>query len=258
MTGIKNVFAIAWREIRAYFATPVGWLCLCAFMAISAVFFVAVLGLYNMQATEMQFNPYAGTEMNIDEYLVAPFFGNTTVILLFICPALSMRLFSEDRKTKSLELLLTSPVTTTEIVLGKYLGAVGFLAIILLCTGHYPLQLVLLGEPDPGVIASSYLAVFLLGSCFMAVGLLFSSMTENQIVALVLSFVTLLGFWILGWVEELASGTLQEVVGYASLINRMEDMTKGLIHTKDLVYYVTFICFWLFATHQRVEAYRWR
>lgn len=253
-----NVLAIAWREIRAYFATPVGWLALCAFLAITGFFFVAVLGLYNMQATEMQYNPYAGSQMNIDEYLVAPFFGNTSVILLFICPALTMRLFAEDRKSRSIELLLTSPVSTLEIVLGKYLGAVGFLGIVLLCTAHYPLQLFWLGEPDPGVMASSYLSVFLLGACFLAVGLLFSAMTENQILALVLSFVTLLMFWILGWVEELASGTFKDVLSYGSLINRMEDLSKGLVHSKDLVYYLSFIFFWLFATHQRVEAYRWR
>jgi ABC-2 type transport system permease protein len=255
---MRNILAIAGREVRAYFATPVGWLVLCAFLLITAFFFLLMLGMYNMQAAEMAYNPYAGSEMNLDEYLVAPFFGNTAVILLFICPLLTMRLFAEDRKSRSLELLLTSPASTTEIVLGKYLGAVGFFAIILLCTAHYPAQLFWMGEPDPGVMASSYLAVLLLGSCFMAVGLLSSAMTENQIVAAVISFVTLLGLWILGWGEELASGTLKEVLSYASLINRMEDLTKGLIHTQDLVYYLSFIFFFLFATHQRVEAYRWR
>lgn len=255
---MRNVLAIAGRELRAYFASPIGWVVLCLWVLIMGIFFVAVLGIYNMQATEMAYNPYAGSEMNIDEYLVAPLFGNTSVILLFICPLMTMRLFAEDRKSKSLELLLTSPITTTEIVLGKYLGAFGFFAIVLLGTVHMPALLFWMGEPDPGVMASSYLAVLLLGGCFLAVGLMTSSMTENQIVAAVLSFGLLLALWIVGWFEELASGTLKEVFSYASLINRMEDMTKGLIHTQDLVYYLSFIFFFLFATHQRVEAYRWR
>ena len=118
-----NILAIAKRELRNYFATPVGWLSLCGYILLTGFFFTIFLGFYSEQAATMGFDPYGPAEMNVDEYLVSPFFGNANIILLFLCPALTMRLFSEDRKAKSLELLLTSPISTAEIVLGKYLGA---------------------------------------------------------------------------------------------------------------------------------------
>ncbi|MEY3210132.1 MAG: Inner rane transport permease YbhR [Pseudomonadota bacterium] len=254
---MRNILAIARRELSAYFATPVGWLALSAFLLITGFFFTALVSLYSMQSAEQAFSPYGAPDMNLNEYLVAPFFGNTAIILLFIVPALTMRLFAEDRKTRALELLLTSPITTTEIVLGKFLGAMGFIAVMLACTLHYIGILFYLGDPDIGVVVSSYLAMFLLSGAFVSVGLVTSSFTENQVVSLVLGFVMLLLLWVLGWAEASTSGLAAEVIGFASLINRMEDLTKGLIHTRDVAYYLSFISFFLFATHQRVEAYRW-
>lgn len=259
MTAVRNIWAIATREVKAYFATPVGWLALCGYVFLTGFMFLWILVLYAMEAANMGMNPYGPPEMNVDEWLVAPFFGNVGVILLFLCPALTMRLFAEDRKARSLELLLTSPITTTEIVLGKYLGAIGFMLLLMLASAHYAGVLFWLGDPDPGILWSSYLSVLLMAACFMAVGLMASSFTESQMVAMIVSFGLLLVFWLLGWAEEgLQTGTVKDVLGFASLINRTQDMTKGLVHTQDLVYFGTFIGFFLFVTHQRVEAYRWR
>jgi ABC-2 type transport system permease protein len=255
---VKNTLAIAQREVRAYFATPVGWICMFGFLALSGLFFALFTMLYAEEAANQTFNPYMGNQLNMDEYLVAPFWGNTYIILLFICPGLTMRLFAEDVKNRSMELLLTSPVSTWEIVLGKYLGVMGYITVILACTLHYPLIWFWLGDPDPGVMAASYLAVFLLAGSYCAVGMMFSSFTSNQIVAVVLSFGMLLVLWILGWGSELAGGALAEVLEFASLVNRMEALTKGLVHSKDLIYYFSFIGFFLWVTYQRVEAYRWR
>lgn len=254
---MRNVLAIARREVGAYLSSPIGWVQIAGFLALTGFFFAALVSLYSVQSTEMAFNPYGGGDLNIDEYLVAPYFGNTAIILLFLCPAITMRLFAEDRKTGALELLLTSPVSTAQIVLGKFLGAMGFVTVLLLFTAHYPAVLFWLGDPDPGVVASSYLALLLLAAAFVSVGLLASSFTENQVVALVLSFGLLLMLWVLGWAETATSGMAKEVLGFASMIARMEDLTKGLVHTRDLVYFVSFIAFFLFATHQRVEAFRW-
>ncbi|MED5371045.1 MAG: ABC transporter permease subunit [Myxococcota bacterium] len=260
---MRNTFAIAGRELRSYFATPVGWLSLTGYVFLTGFFFLAFLLYYNEQAATMGFNPYGEADMNVDEWLVAPFFGNANIILLFLCPALTMRLLAEDRKSKSLELLLTSPISTTEIVLGKYLGALGFVLVLFAGTLHYPALLMWMGDPDPGILASCYLSWTMMTACFMAVGLMASAFTENQMVAMILAFGLLLIFWLLGWMESgLGStgfqATIKEVLSFASLVNRTEDMQKGLIHTKDLVYFASFIGFFLFVTHQRVEAYRWR
>ncbi len=253
-----NVLAIARRELAAYFATPVGWIALCAFLIITGFFFASMIGFYNLQSAQMSFDPYGTGDMNVDEYLVAPFFANTGVILLFLCPALTMRLFAEDRRSRSLELLLTSPVSTLEIVLGKYLGAMAFCSVMLLATGHYTALLLWLGSPDVGVLVSSYVSVLLLCGSFVAVGMLTSAFTESQVVALVIGFGLLLMFWVLSWADASTSTGAGEWLAYASMLTHLEQLAKGLVHSRDLVYYLSFIAFFLFATHQRVDAYRWR
>jgi ABC-2 type transport system permease protein len=255
---MRNILAIAKREVVAYFASTMGWLVLCAFLLVTGFFFAAIASSYAMQVSQAGASPYAES-FNLSEYLVAPFFGNMSVILLMLCPALSMRLFAEDRRTRSMELLLTSPVSTFEIVVGKYLGGMGFVGALLLATVHYPAILYWLGNPDTGVILCTYLALLLQLGAFMAIGLLASAFTENQVVAAVLSFAVLLLFWVLSWADSAsAGGTLGTVLSYASMMSHMEEMSKGLIHLKDIVYYVSFIAVALFATQQRVEAYRWR
>ena len=143
--------------------------------------------------------------------------------------------------------------------MGKYLGGMGFVAVMLLATLHYPAMLYWLGEPDTGVVLCSYLSMFLLVGAFMAIGLLTSAFTENQVVALVTSFVLLLLFWVASWADSASSSsTWSEVLSYLSMISHMEQMGKGLIHLKDIVYYLSFISVALFAAHQRVEGFRWR
>jgi ABC-2 type transport system permease protein len=253
---MRNVFFIARREMEATFASPIGWLALCAFLVITGFFFASMVGFFALQTTEVGMSPYQ--DIDLSEYLVAPFFSNTGVILLMLCPALSMRLFAEDRRQRSLELLLTSPVRTSEIVLGKYLGGLGFVVVMLLATAHYPLILWWLGDPDLGVVLSSYLALFLMVGAFMSVGLLTSAFTESQMVALVISFVLLLLFWVASWADSSTAGTMGKVLSYVSMLSHMDQLGKGLIHVQDLVYYASFIAVALFATHQRVEAFRWR
>lgn len=256
---MKATLAIARRELDAYFATPMGWLCLFGFMLLTGFFFALMLSEYSYQSTQASFSPYLAANMNLSEYLIAPFFANTGVILLLLCPALSMRLFAEDRKQKSLELLLASPVSTLEIVLGKYLGALGFLAVLLAGTAHYIVLLYWLADPDAGVVAGSYIAIFLLGASFLAVGMLTSAFTQNQVVALVFSFGIALMLWVLSWAEGFAGeSTFAAVLSYVSLLTHLEQMAKGLVHAKDVVYYLSFIGLFVFSTHQRVEAFRWQ
>jgi ABC-2 type transport system permease protein len=256
---MRNIVAIARREVGTYFSTTMGWLVLCAFLLITGFFFASMVSYYAVQSSQMAGNAYGQDAVNLNEYLVAPFFANMGVILLMLCPALSMRLFAEDRHRRSLELLLTSPVSTLEIVLGKFLGGMGFVLAMLAATVHYPLILYWLGSPDTGVLLCAYLSVILMVSAFMAVGLLASAFTESQVVALVVSFALLLLFWVLSWASSSGSeGMLSTVLTHVSMISHLEEMSKGLIHVKDLVYYFSFVAVFLFATWQRVEAYRWR
>lgn len=255
---MSAVLAIARRELEAYFATPVGWLCLTGFILVTGLFFAVMVTGYADQATQAAYNPYGGGDLNINETLLPDFFGNTAVILLLLCPALTMRLFSEDRRQRSFELLLSSPLSSTQIVLGKYLGALGFLGVLLLGTLHYVAILYWVGAPDAGTLLASYAATFLLAASFMAVGMFTSAFTESQVLSLVISFGVVLGLWVLAWIDSFSQAPWVQVVTYASMLSHQSDLSKGLLHIKDLVYFVSFIGFFLFATQQRVEAFRWQ
>lgn len=255
---MKTILAIARRELQAYFATPVGWLVLCGFVAITGVFFSLMMISYAIESAQQGMNPYGGEGMNINEMLLPGFFGNTAVILLLLSPALSMGIFAEDRSKRSFELLLASPATSTEIVLGKYLGALCFMAAMLLSTVHLVAILYWLGNPDASILVANYGSLLLVAAAILALGMFVSSFTENQLVALVLSFGAALGLWVMSWPDSLSDQTWVKVISYLSVLTHQNDMAKGLLHLKDIVYYATFIGFFLFATQQRVEAYRWQ
>jgi ABC-2 type transport system permease protein len=193
--------------------------------------------------------------MDPTTYLVSPFFSNIAVILLMVCPAISMRLFSDELKNRTMELLFTSPVSTAEIVLGKFLGALGFVAILLAGTAYVPFTLWMWGQPDWGVFAGGYLSVFLLSGAMLAMGGLFSAFTPNAMVAMISTFAGGLGLWLISWQAE---GGSDGWAAQLSIVTHLEDFLRGVIVLTDVTYYLAFILFFLFATHQRVEAYRWR
>jgi ABC-2 type transport system permease protein len=248
---------IARRELGGYFQTPVGWVVLTAFLVLNGFFFASMVGLYNYQSLELASSPWSTQQMNVNDYLVAPYFANTGVILLFLCPAVTMRLLAEDRRSGALELLLTSPVSTLGIVVGKYLGAMGFVSIMLAGTLPCMAMVWWLGDPDAGAMFSGYLAVWLLSGAFVSVGLLASAFTRSQVIALVVGFALLLLFWVLTWADPSSGEGVTSVIASMSMLNHMENMSRGLLHLKDLVYYASFIGFFLFASWQRIESERW-
>ncbi|MDP2316157.1 MAG: ABC transporter permease subunit [Pseudomonadota bacterium] len=256
---MRNILAIGRREVSAYMTTPIGWIILCAFVLLFSFFFVVGLLQYDQASADAVFNPYAADQLNVNDMIVAPLFGNMQVILLLAASALSMRLIAEDRRTRAIDLLLTSPVRSSEIVVGKFLGAIGFATIIASTTFLYGGILMLLGEPDPGIMFSNYLGFILLFGTLLAIGLFTSSLTENQVVALMVSFAISLMFYILGWTGQLMDdGALKTTVEYLSMLSHFEQLSKGVLRLQDIVYFLTFIGFFLFATTQRVEALRWR
>lgn len=248
-----NVLFIALRELRATFHSAIGWLVLCGFVLITGVFWVAMVNNYVMQANNLVFNPYGGSPINLSDYLILPFFGNCTIVVLMVAPALSMRLFSEEFKQRTMDLLLTSPITTAEIVLGKYLGVLGFFAILLLCTLHFPASLFYWADPEPGAIIGGYLGLVAFAAAILALGMFFSALTDNQIIALVLTFSASLALYLGSWM----GGDPDSVITQLSLATHLEDVLQGLLRLSDVVYFAGFIGFFVFATHQGIESLRW-
>jgi ABC-2 type transport system permease protein len=256
---MNAVLAIARRETAAYFSTPIGWICLCAFATLTGFFFFVMLTMYSDYAAQAMMSPGQADSLNVDDLIVSPLFDNMAVIALLMSPALTMRLFAEDRKTRAMDLLLTSPVTSFQVVLGKFLGAMGFAGVLVASTLHFPAILTWLGEPDRGILVANYVSFLLLLGAFFAVGMLASALTENQLVALVVAFGVNLLLWVLGWsVSSSDAGLLKTVVESLSMVTHAERLGKGLVHVQDIVYFLSFIGFCLFATTQRVEALRWR
>jgi ABC-2 type transport system permease protein len=247
-----KVLWIAMRELRAIFSTVLGWMVLTGFLLITGVFWTFGVDDYAMAVAGSIYNPYDMVGLSLTNHLLLPFFGNCTVIVLMVTPALSMRLFSEELRNGTLELLLTSPISATEIVLGKYLGSVGFLGVLLACTAHYPLSLWWIASPDLGVIAGGYLALFLLGSAILALGLAASAYTENQVVALVTTFALAMLLYVVSFSVTDPSVPLYHL----SLSTHVIRLIGGAIQTADLVYFGAFIAFFLFLAQQRLELFR--
>ncbi len=248
-----NALAIAGRELRGIFNTTIGWLVLAGFLLLTGVFWSSMVSYYALESADVIANPYAASQMNLTDYLFSPFFGNTAIVLMMVCPAVSMRLFSEEIKQRTLELLLTSPVSTLDIVLGKFLGALGFVAILLAGTLPGPILLAAWSTPDLGTVAAGYFGLLLVGAAILAMGLLFSALTANQIVALVWTFAAALGLWVLSWVSQDPTSIFTQL----ALVTHVQDLLSGLVYVSHLTYFAGFVGFFLFATWQRVESFRW-
>lgn len=239
---MQNALALARRETRALFNAPTAY---------------AVVALYVALVGGFAF----GIDDAFEAGVASPrgVFGWAHLFLVLLSPALTMRLFAEDRKTRAMDLLLTSPVTSFQVVLGKFLGAMGFAGVLAASTLHFPAILAWLGEPDRGILVANYVSFLLLLGAFFAVGMLASALTENQLVALVVAFGINLLLWVLGWsVSSSEAGLFKTVVESLSMVTHAQRLGKGLVHVQDIVYFLSFIGFCLFATTQRVEALRWR
>ncbi|MEE9172513.1 MAG: ABC transporter permease subunit [candidate division NC10 bacterium] len=253
-----GILAIFKKEMRVYFASPIAYAVFTIFLVISGFFFYTILTYFSLISAQASMNPGLATGLNVTDGIVRPFFGNMSVILLFVMPLITMRLFAEERKQGTLELLLTYPVRDAEVLLGKFLAATAFSGLLLLTTALYPLLLALWSEPELYPILTGYLGLLLLAMAFISLGLLCSSLTENQIVAATLAFGALLLFWIIGWAAMLAEGDWALLFRYLSIVDHLASFTQGVIETKDLVYYLGVTSFFLFATLKSMEIRRWK
>jgi ABC-2 type transport system permease protein len=255
---MKNIWYVAKKEIKTYFTSPIAYVVIAVFLLLVGFFFYSAIWWFNSQSIQMAQNPYYYQQANINQMVYSPLFHNMSIILLLMIPLLTMRLFSEEKKIGTDELLYTSPLNIGQIILGKYLAALAVLAAMLILTGILSIFTFIWGNPELPQILNGYLGLFLVGGAFIGVGIFFSSLTENQIVSAILTFGALLFFWILNWASYSASGLWKGVLDYLSFFQHFDDMTRGILDTTDLVYYISFAFFGLFLTHCVIQSRRWR
>lgn len=256
MTPVRAVIA---KELRSYFVSPVVYVVSSVFLLIFGVLsYLAVVSASNQAVRLMQIQGMAA-QLNLNDLVFRPTFYSTAIVLLLVLPLLTMRLFAEERKLRTFELLMTSPIGITDIVLGKFLGAYLIYLGLLAVTGLVPLVLSIYSSFDWHPVLTGYLALALLGALFLAAGLLASALTENQIVAAFLSFGMLILVWLLGGLGAILGDTpLGNIISYLSFIEHYDRLVRGLVDTKDLVYYLCGLVFLLFLAHRVVESHRWK
>jgi ABC-2 type transport system permease protein len=254
--GLRNIVAIADKELRSYFASPIAYIIIGLFALLFGWFFFVYLNFFVQRSSGM--GPMGGGASNINQDMIRYVLMNSAVIILFVMPMITMRTYAEEKRSGTIELLLTSPLTDVQIILGKFLGAMGLYAAMLLVTLLYMAILFIYGNPEWRPIAAGYLGLLLMGGCFISVGLLISSLTKNQIVAGVMTFAVFLMLWVINWIADQSGPLTRNVVNYLSIVDHFDDFARGIIDTKHLVYYVSFITFGLFLTAKSVDSERWR
>jgi ABC-2 type transport system permease protein len=254
---MSNILAIAHREIKAYFGSPIAYIVMGVFAVLFGYFYYILLVFFDRNS--MQMAGMGGPQaVNINEQMIRPVFLNSSVILLFVLPLITMRTYAEEKRSGTIELLLTAPLTDFQIIMGKFLGAMALYAAMLAVTLVHIGVLFVFGEPEWRPIATGYLGMLLMGGCFIAVGLLISSLTKNQIVAGMVTFAVFLLLWVINWGSSFAGPTMQSVLNYLSITGHLDDFTNGVLDTRHLVYYLSFIAFGLFLTARSVDTERWR
>ena len=253
---MRNVIAIAQRELNAYFSSPIGYVLIGFFSLIFGYFYYA--GLLFVDRANMQAGMNPNQTMNINQMLIGPTLMNTTVIMLFLFPLITMRTYSEEKRSGTIELLLTSPITDLQIILGKFAGAMLLYIAMLAVTVIHLAFLFMFGNPEWKPIATGYLGLIMMGGCFLSLGLFISSLTKNQIVAAMATFAVFLMLWVINWIATFMGPTAQAVLTYLSLTDHFDDFAKGVIDTKHIIYYLSFMAFGLFLTVKSVDSERWR
>lgn len=250
---MKNIWAIFKKELKTYFVSPIAYVMFVVFLILAGYFFFNLTAAFNMQSMHYMRYEYGSLEVNVNDMVINPLFYNISIILLLMIPLFTMRMYAEEKKTGTLELLMTSPISSLQLIMGKFLGCLVLYMIMLGFTLIYPLILSIYGNPDWGPIISGYVGLLLMGATYISVGCLCSSFTENQIVAAVISFGVLLFLWVVGWASHFVGPGFAEVLSYISIIGHFDDFAKGIMDTKDLVFYLSFIGFNLFLTNQSLE-----
>ncbi|HOI93785.1 MAG TPA: ABC transporter permease subunit [Syntrophobacter fumaroxidans] len=255
---MKGFWSVYRKELYSLFASPIFYVVAFIFLVISGYFFYSIVAYYNVLSYQASQNPMMARQFNILEMIFRPFFLDLSVVLLLIAPLLTMRLFAEERKAGTLELLFTYPISDWAMVLAKFKAVMSAFGIILLGTLPGVLFVSVLGSPSWKPVACAYLGVFLLGGSFISLGVFTSSLTQNQIIAAVLSFGGLLLLWVIGWLKNVVESPIGEVADYLSFAKHFDSFAKGVLDSRDLLFYILFTVFFLFLTLRQMGSYRWR
>ena len=255
---MKNSWIIAKRDLGSFFNSPIFYVITTVFLIIYSYIFVNILSFFSMQSMQSGQFQQMGMALNINEMVIEPSFQNMAVVLLLIIPIVTMRSFAEEKKSKTFRLLLSSPVDLKEIIWGKFLACMIVITLMVLISSYSIGFLFMIGEPDIGPVLTGYLGILLTAGCYVSVGIFASSLTENQIVAAVITFGFSLFMWVIGWGSQAANSTTGQVLEYLSVIEHMDRFLKGMIETSDLTYYLSFIIFGLFLCYRTLDLNRWR
>ena len=252
-----NILTICRKEMQSYFRSPIAYAVLALWALIGGFFFYMGVRFFVQRSMEGMMTGQT-FPMDVNDWIIRPLLSNINVIALFLIPMITMRLFAEEKRSGTIELLVTSPIRDYEIVVGKWLAAVGLYAVMILISALHMLILFRYGSPDWKPLAIGYLGLLLQGGCLLAIGTFVSSVTKNQIVAGALGFAISLLLFVLNWLSEFGGTVVERVLGYLSVQGHFESFSKGVVDSKDIIYYVTMIILGLFLTSRSLESIRWR
>jgi len=254
---MKNILIIAGKEIKSYFASPIAYLLMTIFGLIFGYFLYSATAFFVVRSMEMQMQGQ-NSPMNVNDFIIGPLLGNASVVGLFLIPMISMRLFAEESRQGTMELLLTSPIRDYEIVIGKWLGALFMYFCVIGISIINVALLFAYGNPDWKPTAAGYLGLLLQGGALLAIGTFISTTTRNQIIAGGATFAVCLLLWVLQWVSSYEQAGWAKVVAYCSVLTHFEPFSRGVIDSKDVIFYLSMIFLGLFLTSRSLESLRWR
>ncbi|PIS27965.1 MAG: ABC transporter [Candidatus Marinimicrobia bacterium CG08_land_8_20_14_0_20_45_22] len=252
-----NMFTIFKRDVRSYFSSPIAYVVIGLFLAVIGIFFYLMLSSF-LQYSYAAMMQRQNVPLNVNLMMIRPFLLNTCVIVLFMIPMITMRSFSEDKKSGTMELLLTSPLTNWQIILGKFFATYFLFVVMTVVTFLFMIFLFIWGKPQLMPVLIGYLGLLLMGAALVAMGNFISSLTENQIVAAVGTFAGAMFLWVIGFAADFAGKIFGSFFGYISIIQHFEDFSKGVFDTSHLVFYLSLTFLMLFLTYQSVESSKWR
>ncbi len=256
---MKNISTLVGKELQLYFISPIAYVVAMVFLAISDFLFYNQIQYFSGLSMRMMQFQNDLPELNLHDAVFQPTLLNMGVILLLIVPLLTMRLFAEEKKEHTSELLMTSPITITEIVFGKFIAVMFVYLLLLILSLHVPLMLSVAVDVSWKPLFASYFGLFLMGGVFLSFGLFASALTENQMIAAVISFGILIGLWMVGTsVHAAGESAFRVVVNYLSISSHLSQFVKGLISSRSITYFVSMSALGLFLTHRVVESQRWK
>lgn len=241
---MRRAWTLASKELGTFFHSPLAYAVAAVFLFLAGYFFRNHMAFYHL--VSLRGDAAGAPELRITPGIIRPLYESTAFLLLMVIPFITMRLLSEEKRNRSLELLLSYPLRVRDILAGKFIGAYLFFLILLLPTLLFPAFLFVVGDPDPGPIAASYAGLLLLGGAFLSVGLLVSSMTENPVAAAAGTFGFLLLVWTVGFSATMSGPRFSPLLEGFSFLHRYGHFTTGIIDSGDIVFFVAWIFFPLF------------